>query len=202
MGTSSTIQGTTHGRKKSHCHNIDDTDSESETEMTAADPTKPWLNEWNTYIQTHEIIPEGMGIVRWWGVCIFFQVFWYNLIILKINGRHYPTWVSFSHDYLLIMASSVSSEWAFSAAGITIGKRRNRLKGDVVEALQCLKCLIHHDLLFRDVVVATDLEIDLECDIINREPSDSAETVIEADKFSWDKVLDDNVEDENEEISN
>jgi hypothetical protein len=39
-------------------------------------------------------------------------------------------------------------------------------------------------------------------DIIDGEPSDSAETVIEADKFSWDKVLDDDVEDENEEISN
>ncbi len=38
------------------------------------------------------------------------------------------------------MVSSVSSEHAFSSAGITITKRRNRLKGDVVEALQFLKC--------------------------------------------------------------
>ena len=37
------------------------------------------------------------------------------------------------------MASSVSSERAFSAAGITISKRCNRLKGDIVEALQFLK---------------------------------------------------------------
>ena len=48
------------------------------------------------------------------------------------------------------MASSVSSERAFSSAGITISKRRNRLKGDIVEALQGLKCLIRKNLLFRE----------------------------------------------------
>jgi hypothetical protein len=47
------------------------------------------------------------------------------------------------------MASSVSSERAFSSAGITISKRRNRLKGDIVEALQCLKCMIRKNLIFR-----------------------------------------------------
>jgi hypothetical protein len=95
------------------------------------------------------------------------------------------------------MASSVSNERAFSAAGITIGKRRNRLKGDIVEALQCLKCLIHRNLLFRDVVVAGDLEEELESeDIIDREPSDSVETVTEADKFSWDQILDEDDEDD------
>lgn len=48
------------------------------------------------------------------------------------------------------MSSSVSSERAFSQGGITISKRRNRLKGDIVEALQCIKCAIRHDLLFRE----------------------------------------------------
>jgi len=47
------------------------------------------------------------------------------------------------------MASSVSSERAFSSVGITISKRRNRLKGDIVEALQCLKCMIRKNLIFR-----------------------------------------------------
>jgi hypothetical protein len=42
-------------------------------------------------------------------------------------------------DHLAIVASSVSSERAFSSAGITITKRRNRLRGDIVEALQVLK---------------------------------------------------------------
>ncbi len=51
------------------------------------------------------------------------------------------------------MASSVtvSSERAFSSAGITISKRRNRLKADIVEALQFLKCSYRHDLVFREV---------------------------------------------------
>ena len=48
------------------------------------------------------------------------------------------------------MASSVSSERAFSSAGITITKRRNRLKPDIIEALQFLKCLYQRDLLFRE----------------------------------------------------
>src|ERR1700720_4571557 len=47
------------------------------------------------------------------------------------------------------LQSSVSSEWAFSSAGITISKRRNRLKGNIVEALQCLKCMIRKNLIFR-----------------------------------------------------
>jgi hypothetical protein len=48
------------------------------------------------------------------------------------------------------MATSVLSEWAFSQGGITISKHRNRLKGDIVEALQCVKCSLHSDLLFRE----------------------------------------------------
>lgn len=48
------------------------------------------------------------------------------------------------------MASSVSSERAFSSAGITISKRRNRLRADVIEALQFLKCWFRRDLIFRE----------------------------------------------------
>ncbi|KIJ37981.1 hypothetical protein M422DRAFT_177165, partial [Sphaerobolus stellatus SS14] len=44
------------------------------------------------------------------------------------NAHLYPVWALLTLDYLPIMASSVSSERAFSAAGITITKRRNRLK--------------------------------------------------------------------------
>ena len=60
------------------------------------------------------------------------------------------------------MASSVSSERAFSSAGITLSKRRNRLKGDIVEALQCLKCMYHNDLIFWEVIIATEEEEELE----------------------------------------
>ena len=64
------------------------------------------------------------------------------------------------------MASSVSSERAFSSAGITISKRRNRLKGDIVEALQCLKCMIRQNLIFRfDPAVSIADKISEEDDI-------------------------------------
>src|SRR5258708_11831166 len=66
------------------------------------------------------------------------------------SQRYHPMWGSLTRDYLAIMSSSVSSERAFSQGGITISKRRSRLKGDIVEALQCIKCAIRHDLLFRE----------------------------------------------------
>ncbi|KIO23443.1 hypothetical protein M407DRAFT_45196, partial [Tulasnella calospora MUT 4182] len=50
-----------------------------------------------------------------------------------------PTWAAIARDYLAIMSSSVSSERAFSSAGLTVTDRRNRLKGDIMEALQVMK---------------------------------------------------------------
>lgn len=60
------------------------------------------------------------------------------------------------------MSTSVSSEWAFSQGGITITKRQNRLKGDIVEALQCVKCAIRYDLLFREPGPSSILEEEYE----------------------------------------
>jgi hAT family C-terminal dimerisation region len=59
------------------------------------------------------------------------------------------------------MSSSVSSEHAFSQGGITISKQRNRLKGDIVEALQCVKCTIQHDLLFREPGPSSIFEVEV-----------------------------------------
>ena len=94
------------------------------------------------------------------------------------------------------MASSVSSERAFSSAGITISKRRNRLKGIIVEALQCLKCLYQNDLIFHEVFTALKEKLDMEKD----ELLDSAmDTDIGKDKeFSWDSILDDNDSDDDD----
>jgi hypothetical protein len=98
------------------------------------------------------------------------------------------------------MASSVSSERAFSAAGITISKRRNRLKGDVVEALQCLKCMFHNDIIFRDIPISEELEVELDSIAAQAvgEERDTVETVQEATKFSWDELLADSDENESE----
>ena len=97
------------------------------------------------------------------------------------------------------MASSVSSESAFSAAGITISKRRNRLKGDIVEALQCLKSFIHQDLIFREVVIATQEEEDLDAadqDLANHK-ANTSEVVRDGEEWSWDKLVE-GLEDEEE----
>src|SRR5258705_71772 len=79
-----------------------------------------------------------------------------------MNARRLPVWASLAFDYLAIMGSSVSSERAFSAAGITISKRRNRLKGDIVEALEFLKALYVRDLIYREPEPTSILEEELE----------------------------------------
>lgn len=76
----------------------------------------------------------------------------------EINSSRFPVWASLAKDYLSIMGSSVSSERAFSSAGITISKRRNRLKGDIVEALQFIKCLLQKDLIYREPLPSSILE--------------------------------------------
>jgi hypothetical protein len=86
------------------------------------------------------------------------------------------------------MASSVSSERAFSSAGITISKRRNRLKKDIVEALQCLKCMYHNDLIFRDVITASEEVKDMEQHPLLYMDVD---TNIAEDNSSWDDIIGD-----------
>lgn len=87
------------------------------------------------------------------------------------------------------MASSVSSERAFSSAGITISKRRNRLKGDIVEPLQCMKCIYHNRLLFREVQVSSEIENELDSAEIIDMDMDSDEVLQEANSFSWDSII-------------
>lgn len=48
------------------------------------------------------------------------------------------------------MSSSVSSERAFSQAGITLSKLRNRLQGKFVEALQVMKVAYRKNLVYGD----------------------------------------------------
>ncbi|KAG6880562.1 hypothetical protein C0993_005780 [Termitomyces sp. T159_Od127] len=88
------------------------------------------------------------------------------------------------------MASSVSSERAFSQGGLTITKDRNRLKGDVVEALQCLKCAVRHDLLFREPGPTSLDEIELEK--LEGEENDSRKGL--ENEEGWDEVLSDDNE--------
>lgn len=98
------------------------------------------------------------------------------------------------------MASSVSSERAFSSAGITITKRRNRLKGDIVEALQCLKCMYHSELIFREVVPCSELEEELEEMEFFEHEKNSTVVCEEAEAFTWDKLVIDIDEDDNDDV--
>jgi len=113
-----------------------------------------------------------------------------------MHASDFPVWASLAHDYLAIMGSSVSSERAFSSAGITISKRRNRLKGDIVEALQFLKCLFQKDLIFREHAPSSILEAeyadvtedDGDPDWVDENPNTWDELIIDLDVDSDDEV--------------
>ena len=87
------------------------------------DPARPWLQGFHDYLNTREHLGNST-VVQWWGM----------------HSARYPVWGSLARDFLPIMASSISSERVFSSAGITISKHHNRLKADIIEALQFLKC--------------------------------------------------------------
>ena len=93
------------------------------------------------------------------------------------------------------MSSSVSSERAFSQGGLTITKSRNRLKGDIVEALQCIKCAIRHDLLFREPAPSSLVEADLGNNGSRGDISDG-----EASEAGWDEKLINNESDDDIEL--
>lgn len=82
------------------------------------------------------------------------------------------------------MSSSVSSERAFSQGGITITKLRNRLKGDIVEALQCVKCAIRHDLLFQEPPPSSVVEAEFNSDEDSRDTRGESETA-----EGWDEMF-------------
>lgn len=103
-------------------------------------------------------------------------------------------WASLTCDYLAIQGSSVSSERAFSSAGITISKRRNRLKGDIVEALQFLKCSMRKELIYREPAPSSIEELELQ------EDDDDRDWVDEVDPKSWDQILLDDSDDSDNEL--
>lgn len=108
----------------------------------------------------------------------------------QVNAsRYHPAWASLARDYLSIMSSSVSSERAFSQGGITVSKRRNRLKGDIVEALQCVKCAIRHDLLFREPGPSSIIEKEVYDQSEDGEDGEDDEDDGEVSETGWDDIL-------------
>jgi hypothetical protein len=67
------------------------------------------------------------------------------------------------------------------------------LKGEIVEALEVLKCLLHQGLIFHHVVFTADIkrELDNLGDGFDDEKT-YMETVTKAEMFSWDQLVEDN----------
>ncbi|KAJ8089738.1 hypothetical protein PM082_015006 [Marasmius tenuissimus] len=103
-----------------------DSEDELKTQTLAGDAgVEQWEVELNSYLKTStERLGEQQGLVQWWG------------IYASCFGS---TWTAIARDLLPVMVLSVSSERAFSSAGITITKHWNQLHGNVVKALQVLK---------------------------------------------------------------
>jgi hypothetical protein len=104
-----------------------------------------------------------------------------------------PTWTSLARDYLPVPASSVSCERVFSSAGLTITKRRNRLKADVVEAIQCLKFAYKKKAWFKEVHASLNYEEELEAAELREEKLQAELDVKEAadNDVVWGWELDD-----------
>jgi hypothetical protein len=96
------------------------------------------------------------------------------------------------------MASSVSSERAFSQGGITITKRRSRLKGDIVEALQVMKCSLRNNLIFPEPGPSSASEIEPRdiYDLYDDEVSENGGDEDDGEEEPWDNLLLDDGEDE------
>lgn len=64
------------------------------------------------------------------------------LLWWQAHVKEYPVLSNMARDYLTIQATSVPSEEAFSIAGNTISKTRNRLSPETARACLCLKSWI------------------------------------------------------------
>ena len=64
-------------KQKTHTllHNLDSDDSDSDDASDDEASSTPWLVEYEQYVNTNDIIPPGMTIVAWWGVCRLFLRF-------------------------------------------------------------------------------------------------------------------------------
>ncbi|KAF9218298.1 hypothetical protein BS17DRAFT_770782 [Gyrodon lividus] len=79
-----------------------------------------------------------------------------------------------------IVGVETTSECAFSAAALTITKCHNRLKGDIVEAVQVLRMLYNWNLMFHEPPPSSALELDME-----KEKNTVAAESADAEDWSW-----------------
>lgn len=84
-------------------------------------PTIPGTTELNEYFKG-ALAPGSCNVLIWW----------------KERAFSYPKLSQIARDLLCIPGSSVLSEQAFSKAGDTITKKRDRLESDTIQAVMCL----------------------------------------------------------------
>jgi hypothetical protein len=84
----------------------------------------PLTSELNRYLALP--IDEETEPLLWW----------------QAHAKEYPILSNMAQDYLTIQATSVASEQAFSVAGNTISKTRNRLLPETARACLCMKSWI------------------------------------------------------------
>ena len=97
--------------------NMDDTDSEdSSDEEPEVDNAQPWLHEWTLYTTTHDIVPENVGIVRWWGVRshVFISIFHCSGWCARFNLAQRPSLsnVGVSCSWLSRYHGVICFQWA------------------------------------------------------------------------------------------
>ncbi len=87
--------------------------------------------------------PKGTNLLDFWAVSFYFSHARYDILMLvlyrQVNMHNYPTWFKIAMDYLPIQASAVPCERVFSSSAQTDTRRRNRIKPELMEALQMLK---------------------------------------------------------------
>ena len=69
------------------------------------------------------------------------------LLWWKMHTTEFPIICEMARDFLTIQATSVASEQAFSIAGNTITKTRNRLLPETARACLCVKSWISNNLI-------------------------------------------------------
>ncbi|EXX53730.1 hypothetical protein RirG_241240 [Rhizophagus irregularis DAOM 197198w] len=87
------------------------------------------FEELNRYLQLP--IDEGTDPLIWW----------------QAHSSEFPVLCNIARDFLCIQATSVASEQAFSVAGNTITKTRNRLLPETARACLCMKSWINNKLV-------------------------------------------------------
>ena len=100
--------------------------SPNDIESSAMDTNE--LNELDNYL-SFDTVKEDTNPLDWW----------------KANKRAYPILSKMALDYLSIQATSVACEQAFSIAGNTISRTRNRLHPETARACLCVKSWISNE---------------------------------------------------------